>query len=239
MHRVSWLIALSMGCGSSQGVSQPSIPRAQCTECDAVATYAAFLVASGWVAECWESTDSAGAPCKENFPTPGSACRETKHSCKKVEHDLAIRCADNRCRVSQPRGFDTQGWINVFEENRDIVVTRAGSFTMEVEFRPRGGGAARVEPVPIIATSPTGARAVCAYEPLDAIQVDLLAGDHDLGGRYVDLEVTLVGVGRCTLQKPEPNGHANVFRCPGAVRGGSIELRQPDFSTTMLVDCPH
>lgn len=216
----------------------PSQPRATCSDCQAVATYAAIPVASGWAGECWELYDSGGNACKESpIPTPGSECRESKHACKKVAHDIAIRCPDNRCRVGSPGPLFSDGWTRLLEERRDVVVTRAGSFTMDVEFKPRSGGPPRVEHVPVTARTPDGANARCLYDGSD-IAIELLTAGDVLAGDYTELSVTLVGSGRCTRTPVDPAGTTkNAYHCPAAVKSSSVEIRQPDFSTTVAVTC--
>jgi hypothetical protein len=241
-HRALWIVvALVEGsCGASSGISMPSQPRVVCSDCQIVATYVAIPVASGWVGECWELHDSGGNTCKESpIPTPGSECRETKRSCKEVVHDITIHCADNRCRVGKPTRVPANGYAYTLEETRDVVITRAGSFTMDVVFKPRNGGAPRVEHIPVTAITPDGARAACTYDGSDAVVVELLAKADVLAGRHAALAVTLAGAGPCTqLNANFAAGNANTFRCPSAVKGASLEVRQPDFSTTIPVTCP-
>ena len=216
----------------------PSQPRAACNDCQALATYAAIPVASGWGGECWELYDRGGNACKESpIPTPGSECRESKHACKKVAHDVSIRCADNRCRVGSPAPFTPDGWTHAFEERRDVVVTRAGAFTMDVEFKPREGGSPRVEHVAVTARTPDGANARCVYDGSDTVAVELLAAGEMLAGDYIELSVTLVGSGPCTRKQIPTGENKNTYHCPAAVKSASVEIRQPDFSTTVPVTC--
>lgn len=240
-HRtVSFVIALlGIGCGSSSGMSAKSQPRTACFECQNVATYAAIDVASGWTGECWESETTGGAECKQGpLPTPGTECKEYKHACKKVEHDIAVRCADNRCRVGTPTAWPPNGYEFTLEQTRDVVITRGGAFTMDVEFKPKKGGEPRVEHVPVTATTPDDVRASCRDDVTGDVEVELLAGDAALGGRYTELAITMAGAGPCPRLTTDPAGRVkNLFRCPTTVKGASIEVRQPDFSKTLVVTC--
>lgn len=220
-------------------MSAKSQPRTVCSECQSVATYASIDLDSGWTGECWETYEKGGGdrPCTESpIPTPGSECREFKHPCKKVEHDVTVRCADNRCRVGTPAPWTPNGYEFTLEQTRSVVVTRGGSFTMDVEFKPKSGGSPRVEHVPVTATTPDGVKAVCRNEATGDFEIELLAGETALGGRYTELAVSLAGA-PCT-RLPDPASRSkNYYRCAAPIKDATIEVRQPDFSKTIAVTC--
>lgn len=239
MHLRALSIAIALtGCSSTSGMSEPSKPRASCPECQMVGTYVSIALTSGWSGECWKTYDASG-PCSDGpLPTPGGKCKEEKSACKTVAHDITVRCPDDRCRVGESGPFPANGYEFIYDKRRDITVTKAGSFTMDVEFKPRSGGSGRVEHVPVTAVAPDGVRAVCTYDGSDALQVELTSGEMTFVGRYTDLAVTLAGRGPCARLATDPTGRGkNIYRCTWPVKGATVEVSQPDFTKTVEVTC--
>lgn len=235
-------LAGALGCGgATKGMSEPSLPRVACSECWSesqpipIATHSAVEVSTGWTGECWESYDSGGRPCSSGpLPTPGTECRESRHQCKQVPHQLAIACVGGACSAGAPVPFRGD-WARTYEQTRPVTVSKPGQVILDVTFTP-AGGAAKVEHVSVLAQTPDHAEVMCLGAEPNTISVQLSKAGAELFGKYVGLAATLVGSGAC-VRLPPDTLFQNRYRCPGPLVGATVELRQPDFVVTVPVAC--